>query len=351
MMAPSIMGRNRAVRNCSAAVVCCLLLSSVVFSCSADDRRVVAVIGDEEITSSEIDKAIEMQVYDHLIAINELRREAAENYIAERLLDKEAEKRGISRDSLVRSHSKYHKMVGFVGHFMKAENLEEQVGIMSRGVLRYVPSSSSEGKAEIGRRADTALRGMLVDSLKEAYGVRLWISEVVSPKTDISRASSQRRGCIGSKVVVDILSDYDCSVCRMMHKGYEMLFEEFGDKVEFRSIDLAGYVTPSAQGAMAASRQDSYWPMHDALMSTRNSVDSAEVMRVAIDMGLDMDQFVADYEDAETLEGLEESLEYLYGKGLYSTPTVMINGHRLRSATDLDLVRQEITRAINEIKK
>lgn len=72
---------------------------------------------------------------------------------------------------------------------------------------------------------------------------------------------------------------------------------------------------------------------------------------MAIDMGLDMDQFVADYEDAETLEGLEESLEYLYGKGLYSTPTVMINGHRLRSATDLDLVRQEITRAINEIKK
>ena len=293
-----------------AALCGCSAIVLAATSCAPDEsRRMVATIGDEPIYADVVDKATELAVYEHLYDIYDIRRRATAELIGIRLIELSAKENGISPDSVIAAFRNRH--------------------------------GGREAEAEI-------VRSELIDSLAERYGAEICLKPPIAPAVEVDSAETRRRGQIGAKVAVTIISDYDCGLCQAMHKGLEGLFRKYGDRVEFRQIDFSDEASVQARAAHAADMQDAYWAMHDTLMCLHGEVTPAAILSIAATMGLDADQFTTDMADEEAATGIRRNSAYLCRQGILRTPTIMINNHPLRLTADIKDVEKEIERALNE---
>jgi protein-disulfide isomerase len=104
----------------------------------------------------------------------------------------------------------------------------------------------------------------------------------------------------------------------------------------------------AAQAAEAARVQGRFWEMHDLLYENQK-VWSEDVnpkpifIKFARDLGLDTDRFGRDLGNEEVKLRIEADQEAATKMGVNGTPTVFINGRRLRDeATTPDGVRKGI---------
>ena len=86
---------------------------------------------------------------------------------------------------------------------------------------------------------------------------------------------------------------------------------------------------PAALAAIAAQKQEKFWQMHDALFNagplSRKAIDEA-----AKSIGLNMEQFKKDMADPLTKQKLYKDLMDARKADVTGTPTLFINGHRVK---------------------
>lgn len=284
------------------------VMTSLPVSCtSKNDRKKAAVIGEEIISTNTIDKIIEEELYSHLCEIYDARVEATREYLSMMLLKKAADEEGISVAQLT---------------------------------SRY--SDTEDGTI------DEQKANSLIDSLYDKYGVSITLKEPIAPRVNIDSAIFHSRGNLDSRIVFLELSDYECGMCNYMHKEYKKLLDHYGKDVKFVHSNYSSRVTPEARAAIAASMQDKFWEMSDTLMSLNRDADSSQVMRIAAGLNLDMEQFVNDYASKETLTAISGNNEYLSRQGIRQTPTLILNGRKIRKPNDIEYVEQKIKEAIDE---
>ena len=87
---------------------------------------------------------------------------------------------------------------------------------------------------------------------------------------------------------------------------------------------------PAALAAIAAQKQGKFWQMHDALFSagplSRKAIDDA-----AKSIGLNMGQFKKDIADPATKQRLYKDMMDARKANVTGTPTLFINGHRVKN--------------------
>lgn len=68
--------------------------------------------------------------------------------------------------------------------------------------------------------------------------------------------------------------------------------------------------------------------MHDALLARRAELEQLDLVGLASSLGLDTDQFVADFESPRTSQKVAADVESARLSGVAGTPTLFINGVR-----------------------
>jgi protein-disulfide isomerase len=126
-------------------------------------------------------------------------------------------------------------------------------------------------------------------------------------------------------------TDYQCPYCRRFHaETWPRLKHDYVDrgKVRFIVRDLPLAIHPAARRAAelahCAGAQGGFWPMHDALLSSKANLSDEEVLRLARVLKLDARQLhgcvAADrYEPAIAHNEAEATT-----LGLYGTPSFVI---------------------------
>lgn len=326
-----------------------LIVIISLLSCKPQrQQHVLATIDGEEITSESIGKAIEPQLYDCLYEIYKLRKTATEVVISRMVLEREAAQIGISADSFLNSYIGRRTTSADILQYAEREHLIRGIPYVEDGIYHYTSYDSPKGQTELLKTLKQQLQKQLIDSLKEKYNVSITIKPPVSPRLNLDSLMYFERGNLQSPIKFTEITDYNCSVCRSMHVALEQLFEDYSDKVCFRYSSIIDEGSIALRAVLAASEQDKEWQMRDALMREQYFVDSAMVFRVAMNLDLDMDAFSADFSSEEVKNAIALNNEYLHRKGIYSTPTFLINNHLLHDATDVSVLRSELERAISE---
>jgi protein-disulfide isomerase len=80
----------------------------------------------------------------------------------------------------------------------------------------------------------------------------------------------------------------------------------------------------AAKAALAAREQGKYEAFHWALMSMNGRAEEASVMRVAAEVGLDVDQLRRDMEAPEIQEHLVTSMNLAQSLGFNGTPSFVV---------------------------
>jgi protein-disulfide isomerase len=129
----------------------------------------------------------------------------------------------------------------------------------------------------------------------------------------------------------------------------EQLLEKYPAdvRVVFKNFPIRShkFAIKAAMAALAAGRQDKFWEFHDKLFENYNRLNNSKIQEISTELGLDQTKFNEDQKSPVEAARIRKDYEEGIRLGVRGTPTVFINGKRLknRSMQNMDaMVQQEI---------
>ena len=150
-------------------------------------------------------------------------------------------------------------------------------------------------------------------------------------------------------VVIVAFSDFECPYCGTVGTLFEEVLAKHPKevKVVFKQFPLALHkqAKSAALASLAAHRQGKFWQYHDLLFENQKSLSEAKYNELAKKIGLDLAKFSKDYKAPVNQQALQRDMVDAQLAGVRGTPTIFVNGRRLkeRNITDLEqMVSQEL---------
>lgn len=102
------------------------------------------------------------------------------------------------------------------------------------------------------------------------------------------------------------------------------------------------FARPAAAAALAAGKQGKFWELHGLLFDNFKKLNDQLIVKLARDLGLDMQQFERDRRSQEITNLINRDLTQAPKHGVRGTPAVFVNGKRLRNRS-----LEEISRVVD----
>ena len=172
--------------------------------------------------------------------------------------------------------------------------------------------------------------------------------EAEETSTQLVRSDSQYLSVGDSGVVFVEFLDFECEGCRAAYPAIEELRSTYGDRVSFvvRNFPLHNNSVAAASAAEAAAAQGKFEEMYHLLFTTQSEWGEKSTSQESVffgfaeQLGLDMDQFEAVYNDPATVEKISRDKEDGVALGVQATPTFFLDGEKLEIRTFGELVER-----------
>lgn len=170
------------------------------------------------------------------------------------------------------------------------------------------------------------------------------MTELLHPVTDRDHV----RGPADAPVTLVEYGDVECPYCRSLEPDLRTLLDERADvRLVFRHFPLVA-VHPHAYSAAlaleAAAEHDLFWPLHDLLLRPDAPLGRAALTGYATQLGLPAEAILrpeSERFDARVREQFEGGVD----SGVEGTPTLFVNGVRLRRSPTLAHLRTAVDAA------
>lgn len=114
----------------------------------------------------------------------------------------------------------------------------------------------------------------------------------------------------------------------------EQVLEKYPNdvKIAFKNFPLKNhkFAMPAALAAMAASEQGKFWEFHDLLFKNYNKLNDQKIQEIAQTVGLNLEAYEKKKKDPAIRKRVDQDLADGRRVGVRGTPTIFINGIRLR---------------------
>lgn len=155
---------------------------------------------------------------------------------------------------------------------------------------------------------------------------------------------SQLGGVVGNPdgdVSVVEFFDYNCGYCRhAMPEVVKMVNDDKKVRLVLKEFPIFGDDSEAAaKVALASIKQGKYFEMHQKLFAEPGKADLDKALKVAQELGLDIDQLKKDMEDPSVKAALDENKALADKLGIQGTPYYLVGDHVIAGAPD-DLAKQ-----------
>lgn len=130
--------------------------------------------------------------------------------------------------------------------------------------------------------------------------------------------------------------DFECAYCAHATGSWEDLRAHFGDDLRYvvRQLPHHPHGPIAARASEAASNQGMFWPWLDFVFTRQHALEREDLIGYAVELGLDVDRFIADLDSPAVIERVERDLASAVASGAHVTPTFFVEGRRLRGSYD-----------------
>ncbi|GAA0985681.1 Disulfide bond formation protein D [Nocardioides aquaticus] len=156
----------------------------------------------------------------------------------------------------------------------------------------------------------------------------------------------------GNVTMVEFL-DFECEACGAVYPAVEQLRAEYDGRVTFvaRYFPLPGHVNaePAARAVESAARQGEFEAMYQMMYETQAEWGESQEPKddlfrsYAEDLGLDMEQYDADFASPEVAARVQRDVDDGMELGVQGTPTFYLDGELLQPRT-----YEDFTQALDE---
>jgi protein-disulfide isomerase len=172
------------------------------------------------------------------------------------------------------------------------------------------------------------------DQLRKAAAVQIILREPDPPVLAIATDDQPSRGSATAPVTIIEFTDYQCPSCAKSQPVIEEVAKEYGDKVRLVARDYPleqhANAAKAAEAAEAAREQGKYWEYVAILFKNQSALEVAKLKEYATQVGLDRAKFDQALDSGKFADKIQRDLREGDKLGVNSTPTVFINGKRIR---------------------
>jgi protein-disulfide isomerase len=152
------------------------------------------------------------------------------------------------------------------------------------------------------------------------------------------------------KVTVVEFFDYNCGYCRQAFDQLVKLTETDKDlRVVFVEFPILSEESrEAAEAGIAAARQSKYFEFHRALMAKPGPASGEKALKVAAELGLNIEQLKKDMASKETAELIEKNLTLGTSIGVQGTPAFFVGDEAIPGAPDN--LAQVLSAAVQQVR-
>jgi protein-disulfide isomerase len=266
-------------------------------------------------------------------ALFEAQRKAADEFINDYLLEREAKKENITVEQLLERHVYTFK-----------EPSEEALRVYYDGLDTTEPFDAVRDKIRdvIRQRRMTKAKTAYVKSLRSQANVTL---RLAAPRVQFSTENTPVRGSSTAAVTVIEFADYECPYCQQIQPAIAKLEADYKGKIAFAYKDVPlpmhSHAQKAAEAAHCAGDQGKYWEYHDQLFASKQ-YDVPQLKEQARTLKLDGKAFDQCLDSGAQAERIKASVAEAQSIGLPGTPGFFVNGRFINGAVDYQTLQQVI---------
>lgn len=149
------------------------------------------------------------------------------------------------------------------------------------------------------------------------------------------------QGDLTAAITLVEYGDFECPHCAAAHLSIKAIQNRMGDQLcfVFRHFPLSTlhpHATQAAEASEAAGAQDEFWPMHDVLFESQESLEYEDLLADAQSLGLDPARFTSELMEHRYEPRVKEDFHSGVRSGVNGTPSLFINGVRHDEGYDFD---------------
>ena len=308
----------------------------------------LAELDGEAITAEEVEKAIAAQLSKLEEQIYDLKRHQVEALITERLLAREAAKRGITVPALL--DAEVTTKVALV-----TEQEIETFYQANKARLKGNEATVREQiRAHLQKQKLAEQRGAFVQSLRSQANVVVHLKAPAVFRAEVGVDGAPFKGPAPAPVTIVEFSDFHCPFCKQVMPTLTQLESQYSDKVKlvFRDYPIDN-LHPAARKAHEAARcahdQGKFWAYHDLLFSNAPKASPEQLKTYAQEVGLDVPAFEQCVNSGTYQATVQRDVEEGARVGVTGTPAFFINGRLVSGAQPLErfvrVIEEELARA------
>ena len=259
---------------------------------------IVATVGGQNITFREFEAQSRIAEYDLKAGLAEIVTDELDQLIFDKLLQADAKALGIDAGDLI-----------------------------AREITNKMKDFSDEERY--------TLEGIFVNGLHKKYKVNILYKEPDAPVEAVSTDGDPSTGPVTAAVTVIMFSDFQCSACAATHPVLKQAMSSFPGKIRFvvRDFPLESIHENAFNAALAAGAADAqgkFFEYIDLLYRNQDDLAPASLKRYAAEIGLNVERFELDFKSEKIAAEVRKDMADGNKLGINSTPTVFVNGRRLR---------------------
>ncbi len=185
-------------------------------------------------------------------------------------------------------------------------------------------------------------------------------SKTTSKSNNSSKLSQHVIGNSPTGVTLVEYGDYQCPYCEQYFQTVKQVQAAFINKVKFQFrnfpiVNAHPNAFAAARAAEAASLQNKFWEMHDALYTNANwqvwteaSDPTPYFNQYAKQLGLNITQFKSDFASSRVNDVINADAAEGTRLGVEGTPTFFLNGKKIDIANSFSAFEKVLNDAINQ---
>jgi protein-disulfide isomerase len=262
----------------------------------------------------------------------EAERKAVQEFIDEYLLEREANREGVTVAQLLERH---------VNATIQKDPNEEALRVYYEGIDTTQPYEAVRDKivASLRERRLAKARAAYLESLHKQASIVVRSS---APRAEISMKETPVLGRPGAAVTVLEYADFECPYCQQIQPTLDKLMAEYEGRVAFAYKDaplpMHSRAQKAAEAAHCAGTQGKYWEYHGLLMSNKQ-LELPQLKEQARQLHLDGGAFDKCLDSGEQSKLVQAQLAEAAGLGVQGTPTFFINGRIVSGLVSYEALR------------
>lgn len=314
--------------------------------------NVIAKVGDTSITLEQVDrKALQDPASNFgdvtlAQALYEARRTAADEMIADLLINAEAKRRNVEPPALIQQEitSKVRAVTeDDVAAWYKANPQQVQGSTLDQV---HGPILSLLTRIRLRDARDA-----YINTLKSRTPVRVTLDP---PRVAVSAGTSPVKGPSTAPIELIEFADFQCPYCLAVAPTLQRVLDTYGDRIKFvyRNFPLESHpdAIPAAEAAQCANEQGQFWRYHDRLFGEPGKLSVAELKTTAATLGLDVPRFNKCVDEHKYRSVVDADAKAGAEAGVNGTPAFFINGRPLTGSQPFDAFKEVIDEEL-EIRK